>query len=218
MSILPKIIDLNTYPRRAHFEYFSSFANPYVGVTVPVDITPLMDFRRETGAPFFLSLLYPAVQAANSVPELRRRIKDGQILEFPRCPSSHTVAKNDGTYAYCVLDYPMPFTDFLPRAIAAQEQCRRSGTIEEDPDAALPCFFVSSAPWLPYTALVQSTPYPADSNVRITWGKYTTENGRIQIPMSILCHHALVDGRHLGMFYDALNEEILRLSHQPGLL
>ena len=210
MNLEPRIIDLESYPRRAHFEYFCSFANPYVGLTAEVDITPLMEMRAKTGAPFFLSLLYCASRAANSVPELRQRIRDGRILEYPACPSSHTVAKADGTYAYCVLPPSLPFHEFLPKAIAAQEECRKCGNIEED-DSAIACLFVSSAPWVSYTALVQPTPIPADSNVRITWGKYFERNGRTIIPLSILCHHALVDGRHIGMFYDQLNEEIKNL-------
>ncbi len=207
----PRIIDPASLPRRAHFEYFSSFANPYVGVTVEVDITALMNWRRNIGAPFFLSLLYHVAQAANSVPELRQRILDGKILEFPRCPTSHTVAKPDGTYAYCVLDSDMPFADFLPIATTTQEKIKESGTIEED-DSAIASFFVSSVPWISYTGLVQPTPIPADSNVRISWGKYFEKDGRIRIPMSLLCHHALVDGRHMASFYDALNARLNALA------
>lgn len=206
----PKIIDPAAYPRRAHFEYFSSFANPYVGVTVEVNITPLMEMRRRTGAPFFLSLLYYVARAVNSVPELRQRIRGGQILEFPACPTSHTVAKPDGTYGYCVLPPGLPFEEFLPRALEAQETCRKSGTIEED-DSAIASFFVSSVPWLTYTGLVQPTPQPADSNVRITWGKYFEREGKTIIPISLLCHHALVDGLHMARFYDALNAELSAL-------
>ena len=139
MNLEPRIIDLESYPRRAHFEYFCSFANPYVGLTAEVDITPLMEMRAKTGAPFFLSLLYCASRAANSVPELRQRIRDGRILEYPACPSSHTVAKADGTYAYCVLPPSLPFHEFLPKAIAAQEECRKCGNIEED-DPPSPAF------------------------------------------------------------------------------
>ena len=36
-------IDLETFPRKAHFEYFKTLANPYAGGTVEVDIT---DFLR----------------------------------------------------------------------------------------------------------------------------------------------------------------------------
>ena len=203
----PLRIDPKSMPRSAHFEYFSSMANPYAGVTVNVDITPMMEARKAIGAPFFLSMVYIAAQAANSVRELRQRISGNEILEFPRCPSSHTVAKPDGTYAYCVLKNDMPFNQFLPMAMAAQQKCKESGTIEED-DTAIAYFFISSLPWISYAAITQPTPYPADSNPRITWGKYYEDNGRIMLPVTLLVHHALCDGLHIAGFFNALDREI----------
>lgn len=203
----PRIIDLETYPRRAHYDYFRSLAYPYAGVTVQMDITRFMEWRRESGTPFFLSLMYHVSRAANSVPELRRRIHGENLLEFDWCPSSHTVAKSDGTYAYCVLRSDKPFEVFLPEAVRAQEICRTSGTIEED-ESAIASLFISSVPWISYSALVQPVPCPADSNPRISWGKHYEENGRIKLPLSLLCHHALADGLHMSQFFDAVNEAI----------
>ena len=207
---LPQKIDLSNDPRRAHFEYFSGFANPYVGLTASVDITRFMEWRNDHAYPFFLSLLYQAVQAANGVPELRRRISRGEVLEYPWCLSSHTVAKADGSYAYCVLDANMPFEEFLPTAAGRHEHCKTAGSIDEG-DEALGYFFVSSMPWISYQALVQPVPTPADSNPRISWGKFERSNDRIVLPVSLLCHHALVDGLHIAHFYENLNERLAGL-------
>ena len=68
--------------------------------------------------------------------------------------------------------------------------------------------FISSLPWVSYTALVQPVPQPADSHPRISWGKYFLQAGRTLLPVSILCHHALVDGLHLAAFYQALDREL----------
>ena len=35
------MIDMERYPRKAHFDYFRSLAYPAAGVTVDVDVTPL---------------------------------------------------------------------------------------------------------------------------------------------------------------------------------
>ena len=52
------LLDINTYPRREHFAYFSDMANPYAGVTVETDITELYDWCRKNEVPFSeLSLL-----------------------------------------------------------------------------------------------------------------------------------------------------------------
>lgn len=37
-----KRLDMNAYPRRGHFDYFRSMRNPYVGVTVDVEVTVLV--------------------------------------------------------------------------------------------------------------------------------------------------------------------------------
>jgi len=211
----PLRINPKSLPRHAHFEYFNSMANPYAGATVNVDITPVMNARRQNSAPFFLSMVYIAAQAANSVRELRQRISGDEILEFKRCPSSHTVAKEDGTYAYCVLKNDMPFAEFLPMATEAQQKCKESGTIEED-DTAIAYFFISSLPWISYAAITQPTPVPADSNPRITWGKYFEENGKILLPVTLLVNHALCDGRHIAEFFHALDREIAAYATQAA--
>lgn len=81
----------------------------------------------------------------------------------------------------------------------------------KDAEDALGLTFVSSVPWITYTALIQPTPSPADSNPRISWGKYHIEGERVLLPVTILAHHALVDGIHIGKFYAALEKAVLEL-------
>ena len=69
----PHVLDLINDPRRAHFAYFRTMANPYLSVTANCDITALREKTVRESLPFFLSLLYCAIGAANAVPELRRR-------------------------------------------------------------------------------------------------------------------------------------------------
>ncbi len=207
MTSISRSIDMRNHPRWAQFEYFSKMANPYVGVTVNVDISQLIAWRAATGAPFFLSLLYTVSRAANAVPELRRRIAvDGQVMEYDWCPTSHIVLKPDESYAYCTLSADKPITDFLTEGVSAQRHCMECGTLDEpEPE---PLIFISTLPWLSYTALVQPTPVPADTNPRITWGRCFQENGRTLVPLSLLAHHALLDGLHLSRFYQALTDEL----------
>ena len=51
-----KIIDLETYPRRSHYEFFRSVAYPYVGLTANVDVTNLLAFAKKAGGSGFLAL------------------------------------------------------------------------------------------------------------------------------------------------------------------
>ena len=134
-----RTVDMSRESRRDQFAYFQTLSNPYVGVTVQVDVTELAVWCRERGTSFFLAMLYAAVRAANGVPELRRRIRGDQVVEYDRCPSSHTVALPDGTYCYCSLEVDRPFREFLPYAAAEQERVKAAPTLEDGEDGESLC-------------------------------------------------------------------------------
>lgn len=209
-----KYIDMDTYKRKDHFAYFSSLAYPYVGLTSNVDITDWLGRIKSRGLPFFLSACYCAVRAANRVPAFRQRILEGRIIEFDRCIASYTVALEDGTFCFCTLEEDLPYLDYLEylaEGARAQEAAVKNPRIDESEDDVfinLSKYYISSLPWVSYTALVQPVPMPADSTPRITWGKYFTQEGKILLPVSVLCHHALVDGAHIAAFYQALDKEL----------
>lgn len=186
-----RYLDMETYRRKSHFAYFNSLAYPYVGLTVNVDITEFLKEIKEKGLPFFLSICYCVSRAANGVPEFRQRILKGRIGEFDHCRTSHTVALEDGTYCYCTLDDSLPFEEYLAFGAAAQEEAKKKGSI--------------------YTSLIQPVPMPADSNPRITWGKYFRQGEQVLLPVSVLCHHALVDGAHIAEFYRLLAQELKKI-------
>ena len=205
------MIDMSTYPRQAHFAYFNAMPDPYVGVTVDVEVGPMLEVCRKESWPFFLSFLYCVGRAANAVPELRQRIREGGIIEFDACDTSHTVLRDDGTYSYCRLDCMKPFDQFLTEAERRHEEAKVQVNLDDGEDG-IGLLFLSCVPWLHYTGLRQPVPTPADSNPRITWGKYITEHGRTTMPVTLLANHALVDGVHIGAFYDKLREELNRFA------
>ena len=93
------IIDMEKDPRCGQFAYFRGMTFPFAGLTVEMDITDMMAARG--GRPFFLSMLYAVVRAANAVPQLRRRLaEDGTVVEYDWCPPSYTAMKPDGVYVY----------------------------------------------------------------------------------------------------------------------
>lgn len=203
-----RFLDMDTYKRKSHFEYFNQLAYPYVGITVNVNITEWIGAVKANKLPFFLAFCYCVSHAANRVPEFRQRIMDGKIVEYDFCKTSHTVALEDGTYCYCTLDARLPFGEYLPYAVQAQEAAKAFRRVEDDADEVDGMLFISTLPWLSYVSFIQPTPIPADSNPRITWGRYFTQGDEILMPVSVLCHHALVDGLHISQFYQCLEEQM----------
>ena len=206
-----RIIDMDTYPRRAHFDYFRTLAYPYVGVTANVDVTELVRLCKEKGVSFYLTFMHAAALAADGVPEFRQRIREGSIVEYDECPTSHTEPLPDGTYCYCTLHHHMPFGEYIAQAEEARRLCREKASIEEDEDVES-MYFISALPWLHYTALIQPVAGGDESNPRITWGKYEADAmGRLMLPVTVLLHHALADGLHLGLFFQRLEKELQAL-------
>lgn len=204
-------IDLENYPRRQHFEYFSSLQYPYVGVTNNVDVTGLVQFCKEHEYSFYLVFLHLVALAADSISELRQRIRGKEIVEYDKCPTSHVELLKDGTYCYCTLHHYMPLEDYINYAESVRKECRENGSIEEDEDVEK-MYFISTLPWLHYTSLIQPVAGGEESNPRITWGKFEEDyRGRKQLPVTILAHHGLVDGIHIAQFYQNLEKQIQEL-------
>ena len=209
-----KRIDMADFPRRDHFNHFVGMAYPYVGVTVDVDVTDLLAFCREKGHSFYLLVLHAVALAADEVPQLRQRIDGVGVAEYDTCPTSHTELKAAGTYAYCTLHHHLPLAEYLAKAEAAREAARTFGSIEEE-DEVQSMYFISTLPWLHYTQLVQPVACGEESNPRFTWGKYQqNDRGRVMMPLSVLAHHALVDGLHIAQFYDAFNRQLQLLCNE----
>ena len=206
------IIDMEKDPRCGQFAYFRGMTFPFAGLTVEMDITDMMAARG--GRPFFLSMLYAVVRAANAVPQLRRRIlPDGRVAEYDWCAPSYTAMKSDGVYVYCNVEGALPYDEFVAQGQRRQREVLERGTLTEDGDV-LSYFFVSSLPWMHYSQLQHPAVSPDDSNPRISWGKYVTVNGRTTLPVSLFVNHALADGLHISRFFLNLEKELADMTSQ----
>lgn len=206
------IINMEQDPRSGQFAYFRGMTFPFAGLTVEMDITDMMAARGDR--PFFLSMLYAVVRAANAVSQLRRRIlPDGRVAEYDWCAPSYTAMKSDGVYVYCNVEGELPYDEFVAQGRRRQQEVLERGTLTEDGDV-LSYFFVSSLPWMHYSQLQHPAESPDDSNPRISWGKYVTANGRTTLPVSLFVNHALADGLHISRFFVNLEEELAAMTRQ----
>lgn len=205
-----KIIDLDSYNRKSHFEFFNSLENPYVGFTVNVDVTELKEYCKSHHISFYLTFVYIVTKTFNNVKELRHRIVDGKIYEYEFCKPSTTELKVDETYVYATYEYFDDLNKFIEEAKKTRERCLNNQGLEEEEDVES-FIFISCIPWISYTQVIQPLGGNYASNPHITWGKYFEENNRIKMPLSTLCHHGLVDGVHLGKFYANVEKEINNL-------
>ena len=221
-----KVIDLNTYPRRAHFEYFMTMQSPQTQITANVDVTELRAFCKKEGCSFFLAFLHCVALAADSIPQLRQRIHvndrekalnghlcngEIEIREYAECPTSHTEGCGNELYCYCTLRHHMPWKEYIAKASEAQLKARECGSLEED-DEIEGFYFPTCIPWIHYTEAKHPMTDRFDSNPRISWGRFEEDfRGRLMMPLTLAVHHGLADGIHIGHFYEETEKKMAAL-------
>jgi chloramphenicol O-acetyltransferase type A len=63
--------------------------------------------------------------------------------------------------------------------------------------------FMTAVPWVSFTSFSPPMPtLPADSIPRFAWGKVAQQGDGAKMPLSVQAHHALLDGIHLGRYYE----------------
>lgn len=204
----PREIDLATWKRRAHFDFFRGYELPFWNVTVESDVTRLLQRSTAPGGPsFFLSTLHAALAAANAVEELRLRIRGGaggdQVIVHDRIHGGSTVLRPDETFAFAYFDFDPDFARFAERASDVLGEVRhRIGPLEPRPERDDLIHF-SVLPWIAFTSFQHARRLqPADSVPKIVFGRHRDAGGRRLMPVSVEVHHALVDGLHVGRFFD----------------
>lgn len=189
-----------------NIELPANIDNAFIGETRMVDVTNLIAGLKAQNLPFTMSFLYHAADAANAVTELRRRIRDGRVIEFDRCMSCHEVQRADGGMSKCVLEVIDGAGEFLPGATFTSMVSRMvqlPPMPDEDP------LGVMNMSWKKEERFVElAIEAPADSCPRICWGKYEEENGRITMPVAIHAHCALVTPDCIAQFFAELNSRI----------
>ena len=203
-------IDLQSWPRRRHFEMFRGFAYPYFNLCVDMDVAPLVRARAACGAtsPFTAHLVHALAWAANGVPELRQRIRADAVIEHAVVHPSITVLMEDETFGFCFFEYTEDAGSFVRSAAAAMERARAAPSVEDEPGRD-DFLFMTSIPWVSFTSMMHPIPLdPPDSVPRIAWGRYRNEGGRRPMPLSLHAHHGLADGLHAGRFFERVEQRL----------
>lgn len=201
-----KFVDMENWNRKNHYNLFKGFDYPHFNICANIDITTLRRFVKENNISFFISFLYAVTKTTNSIKEFRYRIREDKVIEHDNVHPSFTIMTNTGVFSFCPVNYVDNFKDFNKNTLAAMEKYKNSVNLEDEPGRD-DLIFTTSIPWISFTSVNHPINMsPVDSIPRIAWGKYFEENRRIRIPLSVQAHHALVDGVHVGEYFNLLQE------------
>lgn len=205
---MPVKLNLDTWPRKEHFEFFSSFEEPFFGLVATVDVTKAYAAAKQKGIPFFLYYLHKTLKAVNAVEAFRYRIADGEIWMHDTVNVSATLTRDDNTFGFSYMPYSADVNQFVEDAKKEIERVRNTPGLftRTFDDPALIHF--SAIPWVDFTSLSHARSYTLpDSCPKISVGKMiVTADGSRSMPVSVHVHHGLMDGYHVGLFFDALQK------------
>lgn len=197
-----QIIDIESWNRKEHFEFFSKMASPYFGIVTEVDCTNAYDFAKENAISFFAHYLHKSMIAVNSVDELKYRIVEGKVVSFDKINAGATIGREDGTFGFIFINFSDNFETFnsdLQNEIEAVKNS--SGLRLNNDDIKKDLIRHSTIPWNSFSGLLHPTNLdPSESVPKITFGKFQTKEDKKYLPVSIEAHHGLVDGFHFAKY------------------
>lgn len=208
-----KTIDYKNWERREIYEFYSGKRLPHYVVAANIDVTKLLEYKRRNGISFYLSLVYLATEALNSIENFHLRIVDGKVVRYDRIETNFTHKRAEEQMFHC---YTAPFEGSLreyvektSRAIVGQTSFLGGmGDI-------INVVYYSCAPSLEATCITNpGMENPEDAIPRVNWGKYVECNGRWKLNISFTANHRFIDGYHIGLFFKKLQQLIDNLGNK----
>jgi chloramphenicol O-acetyltransferase type A len=197
-------IDLSNWNRKEHFDFFSTFEEPFFGCTTTIDMTVAYEQAKKLQIPFFVYYLHQTIGAVNLVENFRYRIEGNDVMLYDEIDASATIMREDKTFGFSFMKFHRDLHEFAKIVAAEIERIQVTPGLftTNFPENII---HFSAIPWINFTGLTHSRSYTLpDSCPKISWGKLVSENGKKTMALSVMAHHGLVDGYHMGCFIDLL--------------
>lgn len=199
---MKKKLNLNTWPRKEHYEFFKQFEEPFFGICVTIDCNKAYSSSKESDYSFFLYYLHKSLLAANSIESFRYRINDDEVYVYDTVHASPTINRPNGTFGFSYMDFYRDFQTFSAEAKKEIDRVRNTTKITPEVSGGNVIHY-SSLPWIDFTSISHARKFSFnDSCPKIAFGKMTESNGKKTMPVSVHAHHALMDGYHVAQFIE----------------
>jgi len=197
-----RTIDLETWPRNEHFKTFHTWTSPHFNLCANIDLTEFKVYIKEREISFNIAIVYLLARTANAIPEFRYRIRGEVVVEHEVVHPSTTIMAQEDLFTFCSFQYSEDFSKFAAHAEERISYVRENPTLDDGPDAD-DLLFMTAIPWVSFTSFMHPLDLnPVDSVPRFAWGKFFSDGGQLKMPLSVQGHHALMDGIHMGRFYE----------------
>ena len=190
---------------------FINFLSSRYSMSARIDVENLWIKSKEQDLSFFVMSLGALMNALNDIPQMRRRIIDGKVIEFESldavCPimdKEETVFKEiriEGPQRfYNILKWHDYVVDYQLNVIEGVDKAFDLDTMERD---KINIANFSCIPWVDFDSITNATAAGNAIQPLITWGKV---NENYEMTVSITVSHIFVNGLELAKFYKNAQE------------
>lgn len=199
-----KILDIDSWKRKEHFNFFSQFDEPFFGIVSEIDCTIAYKIAKENGESFFAYYLHKSLLAVNEIEEFKYRIDENKVIIYDKIHASPAIIRDDDTFGYSFITFNPDLETFSKSLQKEIDNVKNSVGLRLNKDAMRKdTIHYSSIPWSKFTGLTHARNYKiVDSVPKITFGKTFLKEATWIMPIAIYVHHGLVDGLHISKFLE----------------
>jgi chloramphenicol O-acetyltransferase type A len=202
-----RYIDLETWKRKEHFNFFYRMDYPQFNICLNLDISNFLVFTKENKLSFYYSMIYSVTHVVNSIDDFKYRIRDGKVVLHDKIHPSFTYMNNDDEnelFKMITVDLKDDIFEFEKTAketsLKQSDYFRLDKLIGRDD-----LIYITCIPWISFTHISHTiTINKNDSVPKISWGKFYMDGDKVLLPFSIQVNHALMDGFQIGKYVEQL--------------
>ncbi|MFP4846890.1 CatA-like O-acetyltransferase [Winogradskyella sp. PE311] len=192
-------LDTHTWNRKQIFDHFRQLIDPYFGVVIPFDVTKAYRFAKEQNVSFFVRYLHDCMKAVNTIENFRLRIINDDVVDYETIHASATIMRDDKTFGFSFIKFNEDFQIFNKNFEIEKERIQNSNELFP-PVYSEDCIHCSALPWFTFTSQKEPSSGRQASVPEIAFSKFTNQNEKLIMNVSVHVNHALVDGYHVGLF------------------
>ena len=197
-----KKVDMESWPRREHYRYYTEALKVEFNMTAPVDVQNLLRFCHAHGYKFYAAAIYCVTKALGRIENFRMfKNADGELCVWDKIVPNFTFFHpDDCTFSDCWTDFSEDFPTFYNAITADMQTYKDVKGIKTKPNQPANFYCVSCTPWTAFTGCGSRVAdgQPAYFPI-VVMGRYEKCGGKVNMPVNITIAHAVADGYHAGL-------------------
>ena len=201
-------LDIDQWPRKATYEFFRDYEDPFFNFVANIDVSNVYKFCKANDLAVSLALLYYSLVTANQIREFRIRLFNGRLVEFDRIHATQTILNDDETFSFAYFEMKDDVFEFNESGKRAREKYKALRSFEVESHRA-DLIYYSAIPWVSFTSFKHAGRLDKRQTIpRIVFGKIFTDGDRMLMPLSVEANHTIMDGFHVGKFFNGFQENL----------